>query len=188
MNRIGGGEELARVFIPGRPRTKGHIQPVHVRGTGGRPCRFGGGKDRPLTQAWMKRLGAMLQVKLGIALRRVGGKVVRMDAEPYAGPVRVDCFFRFDRAESQREDAEIGEVWPSHDLPWPTARSIGDEDTLRRAVLDALTKSGVITDDSMSVGGSNWKRWTVDEEQAGVLVVVRPAPDPDYVRWLEQEL
>lgn len=112
-----------------------------------------------------------------------------MDAEPYAGPVRVDCFFRFDRAESQREAAEAGEIIPSHQTVWPTERSgaggIGDEDTLRRAVLDALTKSGVISDDSMSVGGMNWKRWTVGSEQAGVLVVVSPAPEPEYVRFLE---
>ncbi len=182
------GEVIARVFAPGRPRTKGHIQPVHIRGTGGRPRKFGGGKDRPPTRAWMLTLGKVLQRVLGIKLGRVDGKPRRLDAEPYAGAVRVDCFFRFDRSLSEREDAEAGEVWPSHDLPWPTARSIGDEDTLRRSVLDALTKSGVIADDSISVGGMNWKRWTVGDEQAGVLIVVSPAPDPDYVRWLESEL
>jgi hypothetical protein len=179
------GVVIARVFVPGRGRTKGHLQPVHVPGRGGRPCRFGGAKDRPLTQKWMRTLAESLRSQLGIVIRRIEGKPRRVDAEPYAGPVRVDCFFRFERTASEREDAEAGEVWPSHDLPWPTARSIGDEDTLRRAVLDALTKSGVISDDSMSVGGMNWKRWTVGEEQAGVLVVVSPAPEPEYVRFLE---
>jgi hypothetical protein len=179
-------EVIARVFIPGRPRTKGHIQPVHIPGRGGRPCKFGGGKDRPLTQAWMRTLGRELQRQLGIKIERVEGKPRRMDAEPYAGAVEVWCFFRFDRELSAAEDAADGQVWPSHDLLWPTARSIGDEDTLRRAVLDSLTKSGVIADDSLSIGGGNWKRWTLEGEQAGVLVVVRPAPDPAFVQEMER--
>lgn len=165
---------IARVFLAGRPRTKGHIQPVHVRGTAGRPCRFGGGKDRPLTQEWMKTMGQELQRQLRIALQRTAQGVVRLDAEPYAGPVEVHCFFRFDRVLSEREAAETGETWPSHDVPWPTAISIGDEDTLRRAVLDALVKNGVIKDDSLSVGGMNYKRWCEPGERAGVLVIVLP--------------
>lgn len=176
---------IARLFVPGRARTKGHIQPVHVRGTQGRPCRFGGGKDRPETQEWMKTLNGQLQERLGIVLERqprgMKPPVVRVDAAPHAGPVEIHLFFRFNRELSIAEAAEEGEVWPTHDVPWPTARSIGDEDTLRRSVLDALTKAGVVADDSLSVGGQNWKRWTLAGEQAGVLVVVQPAP---YLGWV----
>jgi hypothetical protein len=86
--------------------------------------------------------------------------------------VEVHAFFRFDREASRAEAAEEGEVWPSHQLPWPTTIGIGDEDTLRRAVLDALVKNGVIKDDSLSVGGSNYKRWCEPGEEAGVLIFV----------------
>lgn len=181
------GEVIARLFVPGRPRTKGHMTPVHRRGTKGRPCTFGGAKDRPLLQAWMRTLGRGLQDQLGVELQRRGTppRVQRVDAEPYAEPVEVHCFFRFDREESRREAAEQGEVWPSHATEWPTAKSVGDEDTLRRAVLDALVKSGVIKDDSLSVGGMNYKRWCEPGEEAGVLIVVEPARGPHFVRSFE---
>lgn len=181
-----------RMFLAGRPRTKGHIQPVHIRGRGGLPCKFGGGKDRPELQAWMKIMGRQIQEQLGVQMKRVRGadgkpKTQRMDAAPYLGPVEVHCFFRFEREQRSAAEAEAGEVWESHDTPWPTAISIGDEDTLRRAVLDALVKSGVIADDRWSIGGNNYKRWCEEGEEAGVLVVVKPALDPIYVRVMELE-
>lgn len=175
------GEVIARLFVAGRPRTKGHLQPVHRRGTAGRPCTFGGAKDRPLLTAWMRRLQASIRMQLGVALEKRDGKVRRVDAEPYAEPVEVHCFFRFDRVESEREAAEQGEIIPSHATPWPTTIGIGDEDTLRRAVLDALVKSGVIKDDSLSVGGMNYKRWCEAGEEQGVLIVVTTPPTPQFV-------
>lgn len=180
-------EVVARLFVAGRPRTKGHMQPVHRRGTAGRPCSFGGAKERPALVAWMRTLNRSIQEQLDIVLERRPGsrEVARVDAEPYALPVEVHCFFRFDRVLSGREAAEDGEVWPSHTMEWPTAISIGDEDTLRRAVLDALVKSGVIRDDSLSVGGMNYKRWTEPGEEAGVLIVVC-AVDHDGLRWSVQ--
>lgn len=182
-------ELIARVFVAGRPRTKGHMQPVHIRGTAGKPCRFGAAKDRPLAQAWMRTLGAQLQAQLGVKLGRPGGgKVRRVDAEPYSGAVEVHAFFRFDREASRAEAAEGGEVWPSHQLLWPTTIGIGDEDTLRRAVLDALVKNGVIKDDSLSIGGMNYKRWCEPGEEAGVLILVRSARLPTHVRELERLL
>lgn len=167
-------EVIARLFVAGRPRTKGHMQ--------------GRGRnvhDRPLLVAWMRIMGRQIQQQLGIKLERVAGKVRRMDGEPYAGPVEVHAFFRFDREQSQREAAAHGEVIPSHLSLWPTTIGIGDEDTLRRAVLDALVKNGVIKDDSLSVGGMNYKRWCEPGEQAGVLIVVLAAPEPSDVRELE---
>lgn len=181
------GEVIARLFVPGRPRTKGHMTPVHRRGTGGRPCTFGGAKDRPLLQAWMSTLGKSIQAQLGIKIAGPKGARRRVDAEPYAGPVEVHCFFRFDRVESEREAAEQGEIIPSHATPWPTTIGIGDEDTLRRAVLDALVKSGVIADDRLSVGGMNFKRWCEAGEEQGVLIVVIAAPGPAGVIECEQE-
>lgn len=157
------GEVIARLFVPGRPRTKGHMTPRGNRG---------GAQDRELLHVWMRVLGRSIQTQLGVKLARVGGKVRRVDAEPYAEPVEVHCFFRFSREASQRQAAAHGEIIPSHTTPWPTTIGIGDEDTLRRAVLDALVKSGVIADDRLSVGGMNYKRWCEAGEEQGVLIVV----------------
>lgn len=129
----------------------------------------------------MRTLGRGIQKQLGIKMGRREGRVVRADAAPYAEPVEVHCFFRFDRTQSAAEAAVAGEVWPSHATEWPTAKSVGDEDTLRRAVLDALVKSGVIKDDSLSVGGMNYKRWCEAGEEQGVLIVVTTPPTPQFV-------
>lgn len=145
-----------------------------------------GAQDRPLLQAWMRTLGKSIQAQLGVKMARVGGKVRRVDAEPYAGDVEVHCFFRFDRTQSAGESAVAGEVWPSHSTLWPTTIGIGDEDTLRRAVLDALVKSGVIKDDSLSVGGMNYKRWCEPGEQAGVLIVVTEPLSSELLRATEE--
>ncbi len=181
------GELILRLFVPGRPRTKGHMQPTHRRGVNGAPCSFGNAKDRPLTKAWMNKLVRDIRAAAGIQVQSVGGgKGRRIDGgKAIAEPVEVYTFFRFERTQSEAEKAEDGEVWPSHDLPWPTAISIGDEDTLRRAVPDALVKAGVLADDRWVIGGMNYKRWCKPGEAAGVLIVVVHASEIESVCVLE---
>lgn len=167
------GEVIARCFVPGRARTKGHLTPQGNRG---------GAKDRPLLLAWMRTLNRSIQDQCGVKLARVAGKVIRVDGgQPYVGPVEVHCFFRF-----ERERNAAGVAHESHDTPWPTVIHIGDEDTLRRAVLDALVKAGVLADDRWSIGGMNYKRWCTPGEVAGVLIVVREAPTNGFVYDMEQ--
>jgi hypothetical protein len=160
---------IAKVFVPGRSRTKGSLKPIHIRGGAGRPCRVSLTEDHELATPWKKR---MMEELLGTA-----GVV------PYADAVEIHCFFRF-----ERELAVGGGVWPSHETLWPTARDIGDEDKLRRNVLDALTQAHVIADDDLSIGGMNYKRWCTEGEQPGVLIIVQSAPDPEHVEWLEQQM
>ena len=169
---------IARVFLAGRPRTKGHMTPRGNRG---------GAQDRELLHLWMRQMGNQLQRQLGVKLKRVGGKVMRVDAEPYAGAVEVHAFFRFSREASRRQAAAHGEIIPSHDTPWPTTIGIGDEDTLRRAVLDALVKNGVIKNDCLSIGGSNYKRWCEPGEEAGVLIFVFAKDGADVESVLDME-
>lgn len=166
---------IARLFVPGRARTKGHIENfVTGRGSGKITVR---NADREVLKRWMAVMISEIRKQLGITVAKQGGKVVRTDGEPYAGPVEVFTFFRF-----QREP-----TWPSHDTPWPTALDIGDEDTLRRAVLDALTQAGVLDDDRWVVGGTNYKRWCQPGEEAGVLIAVREATDPRMVKFWEDQ-
>ena len=151
---------IAKVFVEGRSRTKGSLKPVHIRMGGGR-CKVSLTEDHALATPWKKRMIHALNVARASDVDR---------DQAYADAVEIHCFFRF-----ERERAVGGGAWPSHETLWPTAPDIGDEDKLRRNVLDALTQAHVIADDALSIGGANYKRWCVEGEQPGVLIVVHSA-------------
>lgn len=159
------GERGVRVFCPGRPRTKGSLKPVHIRGGAGR-CRVSLTESGEYAIAWKKAM---------IAAVRAACVCSR-----WPGAVRVDTFFRFERLCEPDGDGS---------LPWPTRETgefaHGDEDKLRRNALDALTQSGLIFDDSLVIGGENWKRWAGEGEEPGVLIVVTPAPKMFWIEDLE---
>ncbi len=170
-----------RAFLAGRARTKGSLDPKIVRVRGGTLKVVA--RDTEHSVAWKKSMVTQLRYLLGIttALRwtvDAKGKRVReryrSDAEPYAGPVEVHRFFRFER----EANADTGEVWPSHETPWPIGEGstqLGDVDKLTRNLLDALTQAGVLADDRYVIGGAELKRWTRDGEQPGVEILIRPA-------------
>ena len=157
------GDRGVAVWCAGRPRTKGSLKPVHIRMGAGR-CRVSLTESGEYAIAWKT---AMIR-----AIREV------CVCERWAEPVRVDTFFRFEKF-----------CEPDGVLPWPTRETgqwaHGDEDKLRRNALDALTQSGLIADDSLVVGGENWKRWADEDEDAGALIVVTPAPPLEYMGFRE---
>lgn len=161
----------AQVFVPGRPRTKGSLKPVHIR-SGARRCRVSLTESGEYAIAWKKTM--IKAIRAACACER------------WPGPVRVDTFFRFERLTSA-ELSELGE-W---ELSWPTRETgeyaHGDEDKLRRNALDALTQSGLIFDDALVIGGENWKRFcrAGTTEPSGVLIVVTPAPMTPAIRERE---
>jgi hypothetical protein len=57
---------------------------------------------------------------------------------------------------------------------------------LRRNLLDALTQSGLLADDSQVVGGQTWKRFVWPGEDAGVEFVVVAGRTPDQMHLAEQ--
>ena len=173
-------EVVARLFIPGRPRTKGSLKPMHRRGQGGRPCKVGLTEDHALSTPWKNTMVRALRLEQA----RMSG-LRRPVAVAYPDPVEVHAFFRFERDLSVAERT-MGEVVPSHSTSWPTDDGIGDEDKLRRNVLDALTQSGLILDDRMVIGGMNFKRWVREDEQSGVLIMVNAAPEPGFVLSMER--
>lgn len=145
-----------RVWVPGRARTKGSLKPVHIRSGAGK-CRVSLTESGGESEAWKK---IMISVIRGSA-----------ECSRYDGPVRVDATFLF-VPETQAD----GEGILDGSRPWPTQNRYGDEDKLRRNVLDALTQSGLIKDDALVVGGSTLKRWhEASAEGAGVWITVRPA-------------
>lgn len=156
-----------RIEAYGRPRTKGSLRPNHVKLAPGR-CKVSLTEDGQYSTPWKNAMIHAIRQQCAI--------------ERYAGPVVVDCFFRFERLASQERR---GDVWPVTQSG-PTAH--GDEDKLRRNVLDALTQAGLILDDSLVVGtDGNFKRFCRDGEGAGVLIKVRPATPEDLERILAME-
>ncbi len=175
------GELIAKLFVPGRPRTKGSLKPMHVRGSGGRPCKVGLTEDHALSTPWKNTM-----IKAIRKARVVAPMTSALPNEPYTDAVEVHAFYLFERQLSvAKRGAGVGAIIPSHLTPWPTDDKIGDEDKLRRNVLDALTQSGLIVDDRLVIGGMNYKRWCEPGEQSGVLIVVQPAPDVAQIMMLE---
>ncbi len=175
------GELIAKLFVPGRPRTKGSLKPMHTPGRGGRKCRVGLTEDHALSTPWKNTMIKAIR----LAMRGTPDGAVVSPVAPYVEAVEVHAFYRFEQERSVAART-LGQVVPSHDTPWPTDGEIGDEDKLRRNVLDALTQSGLIADDRLVIGGSNWKRWCEPGEQSGVQIVVLAQPDVAKVRLAEQ--
>lgn len=167
-------------FVPGRARTKGSMKPQVSRGPGGK-LRVHLVESGRFSEAWKLRMIKAIWEQCGITPIRSGRKIVGFDPEPFDGAVYVDGLFLFERERSV-DVTKDGEVWPSHDIPYPTADDIGDEDKLRRNLLDALTQSGLIKDDRLVVGphpslALNGKRWADDYAMSpGVECSVRVAP------------
>jgi Holliday junction resolvase RusA-like endonuclease len=152
VKQILGGDGGSRVVVDaaGRPRTKGSLKPIHQKLGAGR-CRVSLTESGEYSDAWKRTV---------IAAIRAACVVSR-----FAGPVIVDCVFRFERL-----------CEPDQALAWPTREqgtyAHGDVDKLTRLIFDSLTQSGLILDDSLIVGGSSFKRWALDGETAGVQVTV----------------
>jgi Holliday junction resolvase RusA-like endonuclease len=144
-----------RLWVPGRPRTKGSLKPVHIRSGAGK-CRVSLTESGGESEAWKK-----------IMITVIRGSV---ECARYPHPVKVDTEFVF----APETQADIDGI-AGRSRPWPAQNRYGDEDKLRRNVLDALTQSALIFDDALVIGGTTLKRWARDGEQGGVWIEVRPA-------------
>lgn len=135
---------LAAVAVSGRPRTKGSLKPIHQRLGGGR-CKVSltesGQYAKPWKEAMIKAIQAAVPCK------------------QHEGPVMVNLEFLF--LPEHGEDVLL-------DLP--IGREYGDIDKLERNVLDALTQSGLIKDDSQVVQLRSFKVFC--HENPGVMILV----------------
>lgn len=89
------------------------------------------------------------------------------------GPVHVDLVFRFQRPKAHYGTGRNVGVVKASAPPWPVSRRVGDIDKLARSTLDALTESGVITDDSHVVSMTANKDWVCDAADAGAYITIR---------------
>lgn len=152
-------EVIGRFFVEGRPRTKGSLTPQMSRGAGGK-IRVHLVESGEYAVPWKKTMIRAIRDQTSVGMERSAG--------PYAGAVRVNATFVFERTFG------VGhEVWPSHRTPFPTAIDIGDLDKLLRNLLDALTQSGLIKDDSqvaLIVSGKAWADETFPTPGVNVTV------------------
>ena len=140
----------------GRPRTKGSLRATCTR-VPGHKVRYE--EEVKGSSLWRKQMAKAAQVA---HLKLTDGVLFN-----YASPVEVKATFVFERTMSA-----AGGPIPSHDTPYPTDIHLGDVDKLTRNLLDALTDSHVIADDSYVVTITCHKRWAREGEEPGVIVQV----------------
>jgi Holliday junction resolvase RusA-like endonuclease len=157
--------ELARFFVPGRPRTKGSLK-------------FNCMKNRAHTVRVQEEVAESKtwRTKVARACREQQladhGTLLK-----HEGAVWVRLWFYFARQEYVN-----GGVIESHETPFPTNIRLGDIDKLTRNILDALSVptaenqkplcSCLIKDDSQVVDLFAQKRWADEEHPEGVSVTV----------------
>jgi crossover junction endodeoxyribonuclease RusA len=94
--------------------------------------------------------------------------------QPITGPVHVRIMFFFVRPRSHWRTGRNAHLLRTTAPAEPTSRALGDVDKLSRAVLDALTTSGLIADDSLVIRLEARKTWALD--QSGASITVRSLP------------
>lgn len=151
---------ILSLYVQGRPRTKGSMKCIGKRGKNPHQLI----EDHPHSAPWRKLVQRQI-------VRHVRAETLGAKWEPFSGPVLVDTIFYFER------------LGPSAQLlAYPTVNAgenaNGDEDKLRRNILDALEASGLISNDCMVVGHCTagvTKRWAPKNLPPGVQITVRAA-------------
>ncbi len=172
--------------VAGRPRPKGSLK--CLGGAGGR--RHVMVEQVEGSKPWKLEMIRAIRAEFGIVPVKRGNVVVAWKSArekggpglwtPYAGAVEVRALFRFERTLSCAAGS-IGQVIPSHDMPWPIADDFGDTDKLQRNLGDALQQSGLIAEDRLIIHWDAWKLWTAPEGRSSVHFVLSQARTPDEV-------
>lgn len=150
------------LWVAGWPRTKGSMKCLGARSPGGKHILV---EQVTLSKPWRTHV----QNEIVREVRRsVVGKWTA-----YEGAVLVDAVFYYERPATG-----VGVK-----LPYPTIaageNANGDEDKLRRNILDSLQGCGLIGNDCMVVGHSLagvTKRWAIPGGGSGVQIIVQEAP------------
>jgi len=129
---------LAEVFVPGHPKTKGSME--HIGGGKMRESVANSGRWRKLVAQQVKADFVLREPQRHFNMGLEGGVSWPMDL-PYAGRVGV-------RVVSHVQAATGHEDWFERAKKWLMTKFSGDVDKYARNVLDALTDSGIIADDS----------------------------------------
>jgi Holliday junction resolvase RusA-like endonuclease len=156
---VGAPAVVGEFFVPGRCRTKGSLK---ANGT------TAGGRTRLVESTELSKPWKIKMIRAILRSRLAAGPL----SVTYPEPVEVRCEFLFDREVGVR-----GKINPSSATAWPISIIWGDLDKFLRNLLDALTQSRLIKDDSLVVSIRSRKRWTRDGEQQGVTCTVLAVGD-----------
>jgi len=151
------------LFVAGWPRTKGSMKCLGARTKGGKHILV---EEVTMSKPWRTHVQNDI-------VREVRRLLPDVRVLPYEGPVLVDAVFQYQRPASGM----------SVTLPYPTLSAgtyaNGDEDKLRRNILDSLQGCGLIGNDCMVVGHSLagvTKKWAPEGQDSGVQILVQEAP------------
>jgi hypothetical protein len=151
------------LWVAGWPRTKGSMKCLGARTRGGKHILV---EEVTLSKPWRTHVQNCI-------VRHVRAELPGQTWSVYEGAVLVDAVFHYERPATG-----IGV-----DLPYPTipsgANANGDEDKLRRNILDSLQGCGLIKNDCMVVGHSMagvTKKWAPEGGASGVQIIVQEAP------------
>lgn len=136
------------IFVPGRARTKGSLQPL------------GNGRmaDSRLSSAWRSAVAEAVCRRLGAV---PGPRGSERPYEALSGPVRASLSVDFPRPRAGTTDSR------------PIARGWGDLDKLIRNIGDALEDAGVVSDDAQFSAWLAEKRWAPIGQPAGVWLMLQ---------------
>lgn len=141
---------IVRVRVPGKARTKGSMVAMQKRVViDGQSLGVGRARLKEST-AYSKEWRAEVAWLVRQYIR---------SARPYEGAVRVSIMSFLPQPKSNRD-------------PHPTAMRTGDVDKIARNVLDALTDSGAIKDDSQVVAVHSMKAWAASADDPYTLIDV----------------
>jgi len=167
---------VSEFFVPGRARTKGSLEPKATRARGGVVV-VNMVESVKLSVPWKLKIIDVICREHGWAkpkvIRQRGQKPRYVfDHEPrFTGPVEVRFEVRFEREHG--EDMHAYDITVGPESRWPILISYGDGDKLERNLWDALTQSGLITDDRMVVSWAGRKRFVREsngvKETAGLI-------------------
>lgn len=99
----------------------------------------------------------------------------RVGTGTFTVPVLVGAYLQFARPASHYGTGRNSKTLRANAPAMPTTRRVGDIDKHARSLLDALTASHVIDDDSLVVALDVAKRWCLTGETPGCSITVREA-------------
>ena len=120
-----------------------------------RPRHYGGRVYSPMSD-WRKLVQAYATAE-------------KLKCKQFNGPLRIELLFYFERPKSHYRSGKFAHLLK--DSAPGYCLNLYDLDNLDKAVLDALTDSGLIADDRIIVSLSSSKFWD-DNKAAGVLISI----------------
>lgn len=128
--------------VHGDPQPKGSLKCIGARG----PIKHQLIEDNADSGKWREKVATLAR------------QYVEERADPHQ-PIEVDVSYFLERPKGHYGTGRNAGKLKLSAPVWPATKGTGDEDKLRRLVLDALQDAGVLVDDVQVQGGRNYKHY-----------------------------